>query len=233
VQCYKCKEWRHIKRDCLTWDKKDSKSLESSTALAGNTEDPEDILTIFREDTHSQDDWVLDSGATNHICSRRKFLETFQESKEGTFFLPSGSKCDIMGLGTVKVKMFDGVVHTLGGVAYISKLRKNLISLSQLNSKGCKCPIAGGAMKITRGCMVVMKGEKCGGIYRLVGTTVGKTKISKVFVKQGAQDIMYLRRVSFAGIAKTQVDCFQDSGDSEKENPTGEEVKSGSLFGIN
>ena len=20
VQCYKCKEWRHIKRDCLTWD---------------------------------------------------------------------------------------------------------------------------------------------------------------------------------------------------------------------
>jgi len=39
--------------------------------------------------------------------------------------------------------------------------------------------------------------------------------------------------VSFAGIAKTQADYFQGSGDSEKENPIGEEVKSGSLFGVN
>ena len=64
-------------------------------------------------------------------------------------------------------------------------------------------------MKITCSCMVVMKGEKCGGLYRLVGNIVGKTKISIVFVKHGAHDIKYLRRVSFAGIAKTQADCFQ------------------------
>ena len=123
--------------------------------------------------------------------------------------MPDGSKCDVMGLEMVKVNMFDGVVRTLGCMAYVPKLRKNLISLSLLDSKGCKCSIAGGEMKITCGCMVVMKGEKCGGLYRLVGNTVGKTKISKVLVKQGAQDIKYLRRVSFAGIAKTQADCFK------------------------
>ena len=65
--------------------------------------------------------------------------------------------------------------------------------------------------------MIVMKREKCGGLYRLVGNTIGKTKISKVFVKQDAQDIKYLRQVSFAGIAKTQTDCFQGSGDNEKD----------------
>ena len=54
--------------------------------------------------------------------------------------------------------------------------------------------------------------------YRLVGNTVCKIKISKVFVKQSAQDIKYLRRMSFAGIAKTQADCFKGSGDTEKEN---------------
>ena len=74
MQCYKCKEWGHIKRDYPTWDKKDSQGLESSTAVARNTEDPGDILTIFREDTYSQDDWVLDLGASNHICSRRNFF---------------------------------------------------------------------------------------------------------------------------------------------------------------
>ena len=150
----------------------------------------------------------MDLSATNHVCSRREFFETFQE-KESTFSLPEGSKCDVMGLGKVNVKIFDGVVRTLSGVAYVSKLRKNLISLSQLDSKGCKCSIARGAMKITHGCMIVMKGEKCGGLYGLVGNTVGKTKISKVFVKQGAQDIKYLRQVSFAGIARHKQIIFK------------------------
>jgi len=43
------------KQHCPTWDK-DSQGLESSTTVAGNTEDPGDILTIFREDTYSQGD---------------------------------------------------------------------------------------------------------------------------------------------------------------------------------
>ena len=60
------------------------------------------------------------------------------------FSLPGGSKCDVMGLGIVKVKMFDEVIHTLGGVMYVPMLRKNLISLSQLESKSCECSIAGG-----------------------------------------------------------------------------------------
>jgi len=70
------------KADCPTWDKKDSQSLESSTLLAGNSEHPGDILTIFREDTYSQDDWVLDLGATNHICSRGNFLRRFKNQKK-------------------------------------------------------------------------------------------------------------------------------------------------------
>ena len=53
VQSNKCKEWGHTKRDCPTWDKKDSQDLESSMAIAENTEDHGDILTIFMEDTYS------------------------------------------------------------------------------------------------------------------------------------------------------------------------------------
>lgn len=41
-----------------------------------------------------------------------------------------------MGVETVKIKMFDRVVRTLGGVAYVPKMRWNLISLGQLDSKG-------------------------------------------------------------------------------------------------
>ena len=74
MQYYKCKVLGHIKRACPTWDKKDSQGLESSTVVVENTKDPGDILTIFREDTYSQDDWILDSSAKNHIFSKRNFF---------------------------------------------------------------------------------------------------------------------------------------------------------------
>jgi hypothetical protein len=88
---------------------------------------------------------------------------------------------------------------------------------------------AGGVVKISRGCMVLMKGEKCGGMFRLIG----KIQTSKGVGKRSAQENRYLRRVSFAGTAETPVTCFQVSDDGEKKIPAGEGVKSRSLFGGN
>ena len=230
VQCYKCKEWGHIKRDCPNRSEKDGQGSDNSTtAVMEDTVNLGDILTISRGNTFSRDDWILDSGSTNHICSVRELFDTFQESKGGSFSLPDGSKCDVEGVGTVKIKMFDGSVRTLGGVAYVPKLRRNLISLSQLDSKGCRCFVAGGAMKITRGCMILMKGEKCGGLYRLIKST----QISMAVGKRRAQENRYRRQVSFAGTAETQAMCFPGSDDGEKVNPAGEGVSSRSLVGAN
>ncbi len=46
--------------------------------------------------------------------------------------------CNVLGVGTVKIRMHDGVVRTLTGVRHISGLKRNLISLRELNSKDCK-----------------------------------------------------------------------------------------------
>ena len=81
-------------------------------------------------------------------------------------------------------------------------------------------------MKILRGCMVLMKGEKCRGMFRLIG----KTQTSKVARKWCAEEKRYQRRVSFAGTAEMPSTCFQVSDDGEKEIPAGEGVKSRSLF---
>ena len=44
----------------------------------------------------------------------------------------------IVGIGTVKIKMFDGIVTTLNDVRHVLNLKRNLISLSTLDSKGYK-----------------------------------------------------------------------------------------------
>ncbi|KAF7140776.1 hypothetical protein RHSIM_Rhsim06G0083000 [Rhododendron simsii] len=170
VQCYSCKEFGHVKRDYPLRKYKGKKFDDASSANSLVLADDGDLLIVSEGiNTSSRDEWILDSGCTMHVCSKKEFFDTFQEKDSGSLFLSDGTPCGIQGFGKVKIKMFDGAVCTLGGVAYVLKLRRNLISLSRMDFIGCKCFAGGGAMKITRGGKVLMKGEKCKGLYRLIG----------------------------------------------------------------
>ncbi|KAK3042297.1 hypothetical protein RJ639_001892 [Escallonia herrerae] len=64
------------------------------------------------------------------------------------------------------------IVRTLGDVRYIPDLKKNLIFLGTLDSIDCSISIKGGVMKVNKGAMVIMKGQKTGNLYKLMGKTV-------------------------------------------------------------
>ena len=68
--------------------------------------------------------------------------------------------CKVAGIGTVRIKMFDRVVCTLGDIKHFSDLKRNLISMSTLNVKGYKYIGEGGLLKISKGALVVMKGHQ-------------------------------------------------------------------------
>jgi hypothetical protein len=64
-------------------------------------------------------------------------------------------ECKVVGIGTLTVKMFDGIVKTLGNV------RRFYYS------------VRGGVIKVTKGVLVVMKREKAfKNLYKLIGETV-------------------------------------------------------------
>ena len=44
--------------------------------------------------------------------------------------------CNIEGIGTVRVKMIDGIVQELKEVRYVPQLKRNLISLGTLETLG-------------------------------------------------------------------------------------------------
>ena len=62
----------------------------------------------------------------------------------------------VIGFGIVHIKIIDGVVRTLGGIKHVLDLKRNLISLSALDTKGYKYTIEGGVLKISKGALVVM-----------------------------------------------------------------------------
>ncbi|KAG8480196.1 hypothetical protein CXB51_024912 [Gossypium anomalum] len=85
----------------------------------------------------------------------------------------NNTSCKIAGVGTIKVKMFDGVVRTLSDVRYVPELKRNLISLSTLDLKGYRYTAESGVLKISKGSLVVMKGQrKTAKLYVLQVSTV-------------------------------------------------------------
>ena len=66
----------------------------------------------------------------------------------------------IADIGTIKINMYDGTFRTIQEVRHVVGLKKNLLSLGELDDLKCKTYIENGNMKIVKGALVVMKAEK-------------------------------------------------------------------------
>ena len=65
--------------------------------------------------------------------------------------------CNVEGICTIQIKMFDEMVRELKKVRYVPQVKKNFISVGTLKALGHAVSIRDGVLKIIRGSMVVMK----------------------------------------------------------------------------
>jgi hypothetical protein len=77
----------------------------------------------------------------------------------------------VVGIGSIRIKMFDGTVKILTDVRHVPDLRKNLISLGVLDRGGYKTIVQGGVMKVYKGIILVMKAKNIGNLFLLEGRT--------------------------------------------------------------
>ncbi|KAG7557416.1 Zinc finger CCHC-type superfamily [Arabidopsis suecica] len=79
--------------------------------------------------------WVIDTGATNHICHDKSAFSTFHFLQNTTVTLPNGGLVSIVGIGSIHM----GRYLELHDVLYIPQFKFNLLSVSCLTkSMGCK-----------------------------------------------------------------------------------------------
>lgn len=103
---------------------------------------------------------MLDSGCTFHICPNRSLYHEYKSIDGGSVLMGNNNGCKIVGIGYVKKKMYDGVIKTLHGVRHALELKRNLISLSMLDSLKYSFNLDNVGIRVTNGGSVVMKGEK-------------------------------------------------------------------------
>ena len=115
--------------------------------------------------------WLLDSGASHHMCPHRNWFTSYENVNGSSVFMGNNVSCQTVGMGNIRIKMYDNTVRTLISVRHVPNLKKNLISLGVLDLDGYKFTGHNGMLKVFKGALVVMKAEKVRNLYRLKGST--------------------------------------------------------------
>uniref|UniRef100_A0A2N9G8M7 CCHC-type domain-containing protein n=1 Tax=Fagus sylvatica TaxID=28930 RepID=A0A2N9G8M7_FAGSY len=135
VKCFKCQKKGHMKRECPEWNKGKEESSTSVNVVADSESDG-DMLSVSSSTDGLNNSWLLDSACSFHVTPHRNWFDTYRSINCGSVRMGNDATCTIIGMGTIKIKMSDGVVRTLEEVRHIPDMRKNLISLGTLDSKG-------------------------------------------------------------------------------------------------
>ena len=151
--------------------RKGKRPQDANVADCSDVESDISLVVMPSVSTHP-DKWILDSGCTYHMCPIREWFFEFQEVDGGVVYMGNDHPCKTIGIGSIKLRNHDGTTRILRDVRYVPKLKKNLISLGALESKGLVVMMRDGVLKATSGVLVMLKGVRKNNLYYYQGNTV-------------------------------------------------------------
>ncbi|KAL2242588.1 UNVERIFIED_CONTAM: Copia protein [Sesamum indicum] len=105
----------------------DLSNLADYEDFAGNT------LSLNNSNVIHNCSWIIDSGASTHMCMNRNLFKSLQPLKNKSFIkLPDGSSCEVEHAGNIDISQH----IMLKDVLYVPSFNYNLLSVSKLCASG-------------------------------------------------------------------------------------------------
>lgn len=209
-KCFVC-NGPHKARDCP--DNPSKKRNEAYNALAMTTSASEEEV------------WIVDSGASNHMTSRREWLHDFQKYEKGvTVACANGESLQGVGSGTVVCRKPNVTINAM----YVPRLAANLLSVSAITKKDHKVVFYKGGFNVVKSsnCNIIgeplLIGIEENGVYKLkqslkhtaLVTTISGDEMGLWHRRMGhlgVRNLKLLRNIMATGVSfpnnSTKIEC--------------------------
>ncbi|KAK8937136.1 hypothetical protein KSP39_PZI011924 [Platanthera zijinensis] len=118
-RCHYCKEEGHWKANCPVRKLKGKESVPQQAAVASECVSDDDVLHVSQSRdvaVGTTDSWIMDTGCSFHMCPNIEWFSSIRHCGGGRVRMGNQSECEISGVGSIRIRMFDGVVRTLTDV---------------------------------------------------------------------------------------------------------------------
>ncbi|CAI9758132.1 unnamed protein product [Fraxinus pennsylvanica] len=141
-----CKNMGHIKKDCY--------KLQNKERLAAKR--------YVTQSDISEEDWILDLAYVFHMYPNKDLFTTYDEIvSKYVMVMGNNAHYRVVRICIVRLKLLDETIRPVVQVRYVPDLKKNLISLVILDSKGYEFFGGGGDLKVCKGAQVYWMDIKC------------------------------------------------------------------------
>ncbi|KAA0048183.1 ty1-copia retrotransposon protein [Cucumis melo var. makuwa] len=165
-------------------DKKGRPSQKPTPQANLGEQDNEIIAAIVEANLiENKTDWILDAGASRHLCTNRKLLHDYEDTVDGEcVFKGNSATAGVIGKGKVILKFTSSKTLSLSNVLYVPFLRRNLVSESLLNRAGPKFVLEGDKVVFTKNGEFVGKGYLSNGLFVLNTVSMNANASNSAYV---------------------------------------------------
>ncbi|OWZ19834.1 hypothetical protein PHMEG_0005846 [Phytophthora megakarya] len=135
-KCYNCGKRGHFKNECKS--KKQFGDAFGNATSSADSSDKAETGFVFQVSTQAAGaDWVIDSGASNHMTGTSGLLSNLHELTSSVVVTSgSGTALTATHSGKPPLPLITGGSCTLDNVLYVPGLQRNLVSLTKVGATG-------------------------------------------------------------------------------------------------
>ena len=215
--CWVCNKEGHFRRECpqrKTGKNKGNESKNEDLAAVSQEFEFDSAEVLSISINGPKEERIIDSRCTFHMTPRRHLFFEYKSIDGGSVLMGNNMTCSMVGIGSIKFKMWDGTIKILVKVRHIPDLTRNLFSLGMLEKKGYNYKSEGGVLRVMKGSLVVMKGLLQNGLYVLQGSVgTGETATTEASLDKTLLWHNRLGHMSLKGLVTLDKHCMLDNKD--------------------